>query len=128
MKFIKAIPYTLVFAGVSAILGGQTAFAGPSAETPGSTIYRLRCAACHGATGQGGTLAPALAGVVGRRAGATNFNYSPALKKSGLTWSKANLDRFLAAPGQVVPGTRMVISISDSQQRAQLINYLGTIR
>jgi cytochrome c len=69
-------------------------------------------------------LAPNLAGVVGRKAGSTAFNYSTALKNSNLVWNRANLDRYLTAPARTVPGTRMVVSVTDAAQRAALLNYL----
>jgi cytochrome c len=63
--------------------------------------------------------------VVGRHAGATGFNYSPALKSAKLVWDRATIDRFLAGPSKVVPGTRMVIFIPDPQQRAAIVDYLA---
>lgn len=96
------------------------------AQAPnGATIFRMRCASCHSVEPGGrAVLGPNLSGVVGRKAAATAFNYSPALKASNLTWTRANLDRFLAAPTRTVPGTRMVIAVSDAGQRAALLNYL----
>jgi len=69
---------------------------------------------------------PSLAGVVGRKAGSTQFNYSAALKDSNLTWTKPNLDRFLTAPMRMVPGTRMAVTLPDAAQRRALIQYLET--
>jgi cytochrome c len=66
-----------------------------------------------------------LAGLLGRKAASTQFNYSPALKASKLTWTRANLERYLTGPGQMVPGTRMVISVSDPAQRAAILNFLA---
>ena len=80
---------------------------------------------CHiaGGGGQG----PSLTGVVGRPAGsAPGFAYTPALKASGLTWTPANLDRFLVNPAALVPGTAMVVRINDAAQRAALIRFLAT--
>ena len=70
-------------------------------------------------------LGPSLSGVAGRKAAATTFNYSPALKASNVTWTRANLDRFLSAPARMIPGTRMVIAVSDAAQRAAILNYLA---
>lgn len=94
----------------------------------GQTLYQQRCASCHGAPDRPSTLAPSLAGVFGRKAGSTSFNYSPALKASGITWNRANLDRFLTAPVRMVPGTKMVISVSDPAQRAAVLDYLSSRR
>ncbi len=107
----------------AALLTTALPAAGPAVD--GAAIYRQRCAMCHGATLTTRTpLAPSLSGVVGRKAASSQFNYSPALKASNLVWTRANLDRFLQGPSQMVPGTRMVISISDPAQRAAVLNYL----
>jgi cytochrome c len=73
-------------------------------------------------------MAPNLYGVVGRKAASTAFGYSAALKASGLTWDPATLDRFLTSPMKLVPGTRMLIPVSDPKQRADLIAYLGSLK
>ena len=84
------------------------------------------CGACHSVQrGQNG-IGPSLAGVFGRRAGGVaGFEYSQALKDSGLTWNQANLDRFLNNPAGVVPGTTMVYpGLKDAGQRQAMIAYL----
>ena len=67
---------------------------------------------------------PNLAGVVGRKSASQSFAYSPALKKAGLVWTKPNLDRYLAGPAKMVPGTRMAVAMPDTKQRAAVIAYL----
>ena len=120
--FRKAL-FTLLVAG-GALAATALPAAGPAPD--GATIFRQRCASCHAITpGARATLGPNLNGVVGRKAASTTFNYSPALKASNLTWTRPNLDRFLTAPGRMVPGTRMVIGITDAQQRAAVLNYLA---
>lgn len=97
-----------------------------AAAPDGETVFRQRCQACHSlAPGQPARIGPNLAGVVGRKAASTAFNYSPALKASGLTWTRANLDRYLAGPSRMVPGTRMAVALTDSAPRVGLINYLS---
>lgn len=94
--------------------------------TDGQVIFRQRCQACHSdVAGVPAKVGPNLSGVVGRKAASTQFNYSPALKGSGLSWSQANLDKFLAAPAKVIPGTRMVIALPDPAQRNAVIAYLA---
>src|SRR5208282_3375899 len=81
------------------------------------------------ATGAEAGQGPGLGGVVGRRAAAGHgFGYSPALQSSGLTWDRATLDRFLADPSRVVPGTTMPIPVPDARERAELIAYLARLR
>lgn len=111
--------------GLSAPLAGG---APASSGTAGIALFKQRCSTCHVTeAGKASPLGPNLAGVVGRRAGSAQFRYSPALKGSELTWTKTNLDAYLAAPGQLVPGTRMVISVPDKAQRAELIKYLASL-
>jgi cytochrome c len=127
IRFI--LPVALALIAASAI--PQTALAADPTGDPvaGETLFKARCMACHvvGA-GQPGVIAPNLRGVVGRKAASTAFNYSPALKASGLTWNKAGLDSFLAAPMKKVPGTRMVIAVSDAKERANVIAWLATLK
>ena len=93
----------------------------------GADLFADRCAGCHDPAGGG--QGPSLTGVVGRKAGAaTGFDYTAALKTSGLVWTKANLDTFLADPGKMVPGTAMPVHIPDASQRAAIIGYLATGR
>lgn len=97
--------------------------------TAGAALFRQRCGACHVvAAGARPTIAPNLFGVGGRRAGSTTFNYSTALKGSNLSWDRATLDRFLSGPMKLVPGTRMVVSIPDARQRADVVAYLMSLK
>lgn len=99
-----------------------------AAYADGAATFAGKCQICHSVAAKApALLAPNLRGVVGRKAASTTFaNYSPALKKSGLTWTKDNLDKFLTAPGKLVPGTRMVVMVPDAKQRAELIGWLAT--
>jgi len=85
-----------------------------------------RCAVCH-ATGEGGAQGPGLGGVVGRKAASSHFAYSRALREASLTWDRATLDRFLAAPPQLVPGTTMPMAVPDDTERRDLLDYLATL-
>ena len=86
-----------------------------------------RCAGCHVLTGPS-FAAPPLAGVYGRKAAtAAGYTYSTALKGSGLVWGDDPLDRFLTAPGALVAGTTMLITVPDAKDRADVIAYLKTL-
>ncbi|QZH74038.1 MAG: c-type cytochrome [Erythrobacter sp.] len=86
------------------------------------------CGVCHSvAPGQNG-IGPSLAGVVGRRAGSVaGANYSPAMQAANLTWTEANLERYLADPGAVVPGTTMPNPGANPAARQAIIDYLKTL-
>lgn len=120
----------LVILAPGALSGTAMADAPPPSggQSAGEQLFRQRCQSCHAAAAAPAGIGPNLAGVVGRKAGSTGFAYSPALKASGLTWTKANLDTFLTAPGRLVPGTRMVVAIPDPAQRKAVIDFLARSR
>lgn len=102
---------------------------GSAQALTGDALFKQRCAMCHAvAAGKPATLGPNLAGVVGRKSATTAYAYSPAMKAAGLMWTKANLDRYLAAPTKTVAGTKMVIALTDPKQRALVIGYLATVK
>jgi cytochrome c len=89
----------------------------------GKEIYETRCFACHSLDAN--RVGPKHRGVYGRTAGmVAGYAYSPALKASGIVWSEATLDRWLAGPRQLVPGTKMSFSLPDAGDRADVIAYL----
>lgn len=117
----------------SLVLAGAYPTGSANAQTPapaaGEGLFRQRCQSCHSvAAGRPSSMGPNLAGVAGRSAATGTFAYSPALKKSGIVWTKENLDRFLAGPAKMVPGTKMFISVPDAKQRAALADYLSGLR
>jgi cytochrome c len=87
------------------------------------------CGACHSLDGSSG-VGPTLKGVYGRKAGsAKGFAYSPAMKKSGITWDDKSFDSFLADPQKAVPGNVMPFpGVADEKQRAEIIDYLKTVK
>ncbi|WP_336485696.1 c-type cytochrome [Methylobacterium nigriterrae] len=86
------------------------------------------CKACHqiGKNGVG----PNLVGVAGRKAATyEGYNYSAALKNSGITWDDANLHEWLKNPKTKVPGTKMVFAgYPDDKKINDVIAYLKTLK
>ncbi len=98
----------------------------PGDPAHGKTLYQA-CQACHSIDDN--DLGPKHRGVVGRRAGSVaDYNYSLALKSSGLTWDPTTLDRWLSNPSALVPGTKMYFKIADAQARADIIAYLAQLK
>lgn len=96
----------------------------------GAEVFK-RCAVCHTAQKGGGDgLGPNLSGVLGRKAASRpGFAYSPALKKSGLTWDEANLLKWVAGPQRVVPGNKMMFpGLTSKKQQADVAAYLATLK
>ena len=89
----------------------------------GEKVYE-RCAACHSlAQDRAG---PRHCGLIGRRAGTVpGFDYSTAMRRSGIAWDARTLDRFIADPLRMVPGSSMGYDgVKDARERADLIAFL----
>lgn len=88
-----------------------------------------KCRACH-QVGEGAknAVGPNLTGVIGRKAGTVEgFNYSEAMKASGLTWDEATFKDYIADPKKKVPGNKMVFAgVADETDRDNLFAYLNS--
>jgi cytochrome c len=84
------------------------------------------CAACHKLEAGANNVGPSLHGIFTRKAGElADFRYSPAIKRSGITWTPETLDKFITDPQAVVPGNRMPYAgMASPSDRADLITYL----
>jgi cytochrome c len=84
------------------------------------------CAACHKLEAGANNVGPSLHGVFTRKAGEiADFRYSPAMKRSGITWTPETLDKFISDPQVMVPANRMPYAgMASAGDRADLIAYL----
>ena len=92
----------------------------------GQKLYE-ECVACHALErGAPNGVGPSLYGVIGRKAGeGADFRYSPALKRSGVTWNEREVDAYIADPQKKIPANRMPYSgMPEARDRADLIAYL----
>ncbi len=98
-------------------------------EAAGQELFK-KCIACHSADSSKNTFGPSLVGIVNRKsASLPRFSYSEALKKSGLTWTEANLRRWMAGNDILVPGTRMRhVQITDMAEQNYLLAYLKSLK
>lgn len=88
----------------------------------GATVYR-QCMICHALDKNG--IGPSHHNVFGRAAGSVaNYSYSAALKASNIVWNETTLDQWLANPQALVPGTKMMFSVDNAQDRADVIAFL----
>ncbi len=75
----------------------ETTSAGADDAVRGKTVFEKRCTGCHAI--EADREGPRLAGVFGRKAGSVaGYAYSAGLKKSGLTWTDATLEKWLSDP------------------------------
>jgi len=117
----------------AASLAAVAATAGPSiAQRPdlrGQQIYRRACYSCHALEpGRNTPAGPTLHDIVGRPIAAQpGFNYSPALRRLARRhgrWTRALIDRFVAAPDSFAPGTEMTFLGMSDAQRGVLLDWL----
>jgi cytochrome c len=107
------------------------AFAQTAPNAARGKIVFLECQGCHAAAPGGPALiGPSLAGIYGRKAASLpGYDYSAALKASGIIWTSEKLDPWLANPAALVPGTKMAFTgIADPSLRADVIEYLKTLK
>jgi cytochrome c len=100
-----------------------------AADADPELAFNNHCRECHSAVKDDNRLGPTLYGVVGRKAGAvaTFGGYSPGLRGSGITWTPALLDQWIADPNQVVSGNNMAPpfpGVPDAAERKEIIAYL----
>src|SRR5262245_60549524 len=89
----------------------------------GKELYESRCGGCHSLDAN--RVGPAHRGVYGRTAGtAPNFNYSTAVRDSGVVWEEQTLDVWLTNPQALIPGQRMNFRVATAEDRADIIAYL----
>ncbi len=124
---------TVAVAGALAMAatGGTLAAAQASADR-GADIFDGNCGDCHATTADAKTRkGPTLFGIVGRRAGQVpGFDYSEANRTAQVVFDEATLDHYVAAPLDVIPGSRMnrFPGLDQPQERRDLIEFLKTLR
>ncbi|MDB5881853.1 MAG: cytochrome c family protein [Ramlibacter sp.] len=103
-----------------------------SAQAGAQNIQRgeklfIECRSCHAMQPGVNGVGPSLAGIIGRKAASDgSFRYSPAMKRSGLTWDQVTLGAFIADSQGVVPGNRMPYAgMSDGKDIADLVAWMA---
>jgi cytochrome c len=117
-----AAPFLLA---LLAVVNPSSSAAGADAGT-GKDVFERRCSGCHAAdTSKEG---PLLRGVVGRKAGTVSgFQYSDALRASGVTWNEGLLMKWLENPDAMVKGTDMEFKVSKAEEREAVVAYLKSL-
>ena len=119
-----------VAAGLVAGAGLLASCSASAQAVPAGKASFAPCAACHGTKAGERKMGPTLFGIVGRKAASVpDARYSAAMKASGIVWTPAALDTFLAAPRKRVPGTMMAfVGIPDKKKRDAVVRYLATLK
>lgn len=111
-----------------ALLLASAAWAAGDAQR-GAQAFR-QCMACHSVKPGEHLTGPSLAHVWNEEAGTVEgfMRYTDALKRSGITWNETTLDKWLANPAQLVPGTSMTFpGMKQRQAREDVIAYLKAV-
>ena len=123
----KAVLMTFVCILGAGLLATQAQAAG-DAEA-GGKLFKRMCGGCH-QIGESARafFGPQLNGIVGRAAASTtDYQYSGAMKSSGVVWTREKLAAYIEDPKAVVSGTRMIFwGISDQEKIDDLLAYLET--
>lgn len=109
---------------------GSYAHADGDAEAGGKLFKRI-CGGCHNVgPSVRSSFGPQLNGILNRPAGsASDYQYSDAMKTSGVVWSRDKLVAYLENPKAVVPGTRMIFwGLSDAEKIDNLLAYLQSFQ
>jgi len=126
MRSHQAIVIFLLSICATGAAYGQAA---PGNPLKGKSLFQERCSVCHAISMDGSAQGPNLSGVVGRPSAAVQgFSYTRELRDAKLIWNEATLDKYLANPGGLVPGTMMAVAVPDADERRSLIAFLRTVQ
>jgi len=91
----------------------------------GKKVFK-KCKSCHTVKPEKHKVGPSLYKIIDRAAGASEgYNYSAALKSSGVTWDVATLTAFLKKPKDVIPDNKMSFSgLKKDEDIANLLAYI----
>ena len=111
---------------ISLAVGAIAAAPGLAADAGRGEQLFVECASCHTLEMGVHNVGPSIAGLFKRKAGGfDDYRYSPAMKRSNITWTAEELDKFIADPQMIVPANRMPYAgMTNASDRADLIAYL----
>ena len=120
-------------AGISLIVATCLGFtplvaaAPPAGDPAAGKLGYAKCIGCH--SPERNRTGPRHCELLGRVAGSLpGYDYSEAMRNAAIRWDAESLDRFLAAPMTVVPGTTMGFAgVADARERRDLVAYLGSL-
>jgi len=116
---------------IVAALATAAATAARAQPAPAPPADFAVCSACHESTAKAApSVGPNLFNVGGRKAGtAPDFDYSDALKNSGITWTSDTLSAFILDPAKTVPGNKMDYGgAADAAAAKAIADYLMSLK
>jgi cytochrome c len=112
---------------VATVLVLRLADGASAADAAAGEKVFARCKICHSVqAGAPSPVGPNLHGVFGRKAGSVEgFNYSEAMKNSGIVWDDETLTKYLRDPRGSLPGNKMAFpGLKNDDEMANLLAYL----
>ena len=124
---VGAVPAAAQTSGQAAPAPAATKPAPVSGDVAAGKLVFRKCQACHSLEPGKNGLGPSLSEIVGKKASTVaNYNYSPAMKGSGLTWDITTLDAYLSDPQKSVPGNKMPFpGLKTENERNAVIAFLA---
>ena len=123
----------VVFGAVLAmVVSGKTAMAADAAA--GEDVFNKKCKTCHTVEEGKHRTGPSLFGVVGRKAGSTDFKRYKGLENVDFVWDEALLVEYIGDPKAFVQShtdhktTSMTFKLKDEKDRADVVEYLKTVK
>src|SRR5689334_19938813 len=105
MEVALRFPRTLALGAVMLTLAACDQGPRVADSAHGAALY-AQCRGCHTMTQN--KVGPLHCGLIGRAAAAVpNYNYSEAMRQSGIVWNEKTLNDFLKSPLSTVNGTKM---------------------
>lgn len=103
-------------------------FASPATaqDADDADFFKQVCGQCHSVVKGENRLGPSLYEIVGRNSASLEFfRYSRAMRDADVTWTTENIDAFIKAPLDYLPGTKMAFTgVQDPDERAAIIGFL----
>jgi cytochrome c len=95
------------------------------AEGDGEKLFNKKCGTCHSLKPGVHKVGPSLAGVIGRKAGSTDFANYKALRDASFTWNLENINEWITDPKKFIgKPTAMTVKVKKDDERAAIIAYI----
>lgn len=95
-------------------------------DRSGAALFKKKCSTCHSLEPGKNKVGPSLAGIIGRKAGSSDFPKYRALKDADFTWDKTNIAAWIANPKEFIgKPTAMTVKIKNQKDRQAIIKYLS---
>jgi len=114
-----------IWLGVGFLLLGSGPVLADGDPVAGKKVFN-KCKACHVVDAEKSRVGPYLKGVIGRPAGTVEgFQYSGAMKDSGIVWNEVTIAEYVTDPKGYLPGNKMAFpGLKKEEDVENLIAYL----